>query len=161
MPLVPGDESAELEEPGEEAFDLPPASISPEGATILGLPFSGGSMRCYELNAVRGQILVQRITVVSSVPDQTFGELSSESLSERGLDASRFMSLTTSKPHGDRKARAVCHCHDLGRSAAGSWPHRLDGPAKRPNERFPRRALSDFDPNVVAGPDREKTTSVG
>ena len=30
------------------------------------------------------------------------------------------MALTTSNPSGDRKAIAVCHCHDLGRLAASS-----------------------------------------
>jgi hypothetical protein len=33
------------------------------------------------------------------------------------------MALTTRNPDGDRKTMAVCHCHDLGRFAASSFPN--------------------------------------
>jgi len=120
MPLVPGNEPPKLEEPGEEAFHLPSASISPERTAILCLSSPGRPMRCNHLNAVLSEILVEWVAVVGSVADQAFREFPGESLAERGFDESRFMSLTTSKPDGDRKARAVCHCHDLGRFAAAS-----------------------------------------
>jgi hypothetical protein len=69
------------------------------------------------------QFDIEPIVVIGTVADESFRKLFYESRSERLKDELRFMSLTTRNPDGDRKTMAVCHCHDLGRFAASSFPN--------------------------------------
>jgi len=73
------------------------------------------------LDALFCEFSVEWITVVRPVADQALWSFFDETVAERSLDELRFMSLTTSNPHGDRETVAVCHCHELGRLAASSF----------------------------------------
>jgi hypothetical protein len=75
------------------------------------------------LDSARGELRVEAVAIVRTVPDELFGQCFYESGIERFEDELCFMALTTRNPDGDRKAMAVCHGHDLGRFAAASDPN--------------------------------------
>jgi hypothetical protein len=121
--FVASDEPPEAQHPREEPFDVPPPTIAPQAATILGLALSPRIVRGDHLDAVAAQVVVEFVAVVGAVSDELFGKALYETRGERVVDELRFMPLTTRSPHGDRKTIAVCHCHDLGRFAASSDPN--------------------------------------
>ncbi|KKK77414.1 hypothetical protein LCGC14_2853840, partial [marine sediment metagenome] len=52
MVFLANDKTTKVLEPGEEAFNLPTLSVSPQGSAILGLGLSSITlMRCDHLNA--------------------------------------------------------------------------------------------------------------
>jgi len=92
MPFPSGDEASEVVEPGEEAFDDPPALVAPEGAPIL----SGGT---HSVVAMRGdqvdpeglqELAVQRITIVGAVANQVRRVLGEEAVFKRGVHEPDF-----------------------------------------------------------------------
>jgi len=101
-----------------------PAPLVPaKGSTILRHAVPPRMVRRDHLDTHLLELCVEWIAVVRLVTDEAFRELLQESGSERLEDEFRFMSLTTRNPDGDRKTMAVCHCHDLGRFAASSFPN--------------------------------------
>lgn len=99
---------------------MPAALVAAELPEVLRLPPSTRVMRCDHLNAHLRELGVERIAVVRGVADELLGEVIDEARLQRFDDELLLISLTTRNPNGDRKARAVCHCHDLGRLAAAS-----------------------------------------
>lgn len=125
LSFVARDDLPKVEEPSEKALDLPPAAVTTQGTTILGLVFARRIVRRDELNApLTKKTFVESIAVVRLVADQSRRELSEEARVECLFNERDFMALTTRNPDGERKARAVCHCHDLGRFAAASFPNK-------------------------------------
>ncbi len=110
-------------EPSKEALDFPAPSVATEGAAILCSLLSGPMIGRDHLDAVEGQLGIERVAVVGLVADQPLRKIGYEPLLERAPDELRFMALTARNPDGDRKAMAVDHCHDLGRLAASSSPN--------------------------------------
>jgi len=119
-----GDEAAGGQEPREEPLEVPAPLVATQGATILSEVDTAGVMRSDHLDAERFQLGVQRIAVVGAVADEASRQVLQEALLERFDDEFRFIALTTRNPDGDRKAMAVCHCHDLGRLAASSFANK-------------------------------------
>src|SRR5260370_26400827 len=112
--LVAHDKPTEVLEPGEEALDLPPAAIPPERAAILGSR-AVAPVRSNQLDVrFLGEFLVKRIGVVRAVSDESLRRRGEEAAVEGGADESDLMWRSTLDANGDRKTRAVCHCHDLG-----------------------------------------------
>ena len=88
------------------------------------------------LDAELGELGIEWVTVVGFVADQARRQLLYESSSEGVDNEFLLISLTTCNPDGERKAIAVCHCHDLGRLAASSDPNKsapLFAPAWEPS----------------------------
>ena len=113
--LVAGDESAEVEEPREEALDLPASAIAAKLAPVLRRHLPIGFVRCDELEAaLLHQTFVELVTVISPVADKALGLLVDEHLVESLLDQGHFVRASAFNPKGERKASAVCDCHDLG-----------------------------------------------
>ena len=107
--------------PSEQPLDVPAALVPPELSPVLRLDLSRGAMRDDQLYTKEPELLLKAHAVVRLVTDQSLGQRCYESLPERFEDELRFMALTARNPDGDRKAIAVCHCHDLGRFAAASF----------------------------------------
>lgn len=119
--LVAGNEASEAEDPCEQALDLPPTLVAAQLATVLGLATAPRMVRRDHVDAHRCELAIEWVAVVGLVADEDLGKLPpEEALLERSYDELLLISLTTFNPDGDRKARAVCHCHDLGRLAASS-----------------------------------------
>lgn len=117
------DDAAVAHEPGEEALDLPAPLVPTELPAVLRL-LPLGAIGRDELGAeLTLELGVERVAVVGAVADQSLGDFFDEPRVERVDDELALSALTTCNPHGDRKAIAVCHCHDLGRLAAASDPN--------------------------------------
>ena len=120
-----GHESSETHEPSKESFDLPAVAVAIESLRVLrGRSFSPCPMGRNEFDAELGfELIVERVAVVGLVADQDLGGFFGESGVKGVNDELTLMSRTTRSPNGERKAIAVCHCHDLGRFAAASDPN--------------------------------------
>jgi hypothetical protein len=115
---------------------VPPPAVAPQLAAVLALDLPGREVRRDHLDARGREFRVERIAVICTVADELLRELLDEPRVQRVDDELRFMSLTTRNPNGDRKAMAVCHCHDLGRLAAASFSNErtpLFAPAWEPS----------------------------
>jgi len=77
-PLIPGDESAIVLEPGKEPFDLPAALIPAERAAILSQVDPIGAMGRDQFDAAGGEGLVETITVIGGVADEPRGIVGEE-----------------------------------------------------------------------------------
>jgi hypothetical protein len=114
--LVSSDEPAEVVEPGEEPLDLPAPPVASEGTAVLGRgPRAVPPVGRDQLDAsLFPEPLGQGIAVVGLVSDQAVGGHGEEAVVDR-LFCERDLSWrSTRDPGGDRKASAVCNCHDLG-----------------------------------------------
>ena len=71
------------------------------------------SMRNDHLNALVGPSLIQSIRVIGSVPDESLRSGLDPSVFQGGFYEGDFVRRSTLDGYGDRKTRAVCHCHEL------------------------------------------------
>ncbi len=101
------------------------------------------------------KLAVEWVAIVGLVADELLRQLIDDTTLQEVVDELRFISLTTRNPAGDRKAVAVCHCHDLGRFAAASDANQsapLFAPAWEPStyasvkSSFPRSRKSSARP---------------
>ena len=111
--------------PGEQPFDFPAPTVSPQWPSVLGgwlLAISHQSVRCNELNVSFGlQPCIEFITVVSLVTDEALRLFLNETAVQCGFDEGHLMWRSTSSPNGDRKTIAVRDCHDLAPFSALCW----------------------------------------
>ena len=114
MALVARDQAAEVLEPGEEAFDLPPATVASELAPILLVVASGAAVGRDELDPALGQPGIELVAVVALVANQARDLAPEEAGRERGVDERGFGGICTCDSNGERKTSTVCDCHDLG-----------------------------------------------
>jgi len=101
-------------QPGEQPLNLPSPYVTSQRSPVLGLGFLPvRPMRRNHLDTLVFQPFVQRVTIISLVTDQSFGWVIRETTVQSRLDQRYFMRRSTANGYGDRKTRAVCHCHDL------------------------------------------------
>ena len=85
-----------------------------EFSTVLRCGFlSIAFMRLNHFNALFSQFSVQWIRIISFIADQSLGQLFGKNFGESFSDQADFMRGSRVHVNGDRKTRAVCHCHDL------------------------------------------------
>lgn len=117
-------DSPKVLQPGEQPFNLPAVAITPQRSSILSsrlLPID--FMRSNQFNALVSQFLVQRITVIGSIANQSLGALLDKAAGECSFDQSDFMRRSTFNGYGDRKTSAICHCHELCTFAPLGFSH--------------------------------------
>jgi len=106
--------SAKVLQPSKQAFDLPATTVASQGSAILGgRLLAVAFVWSDQFDAAPAQPLVQRIAVIGAVADQPLRVLSGKAFLERAFDQSDFMRRSTFRGYGDRKTRAICHCHEL------------------------------------------------
>ena len=111
-------------QPGEQPFNPPAVSIAPQRSSILGgWLLAIGLMRSNQFNALFAQFLIQRITIIGSISNQSFGTLLGKAARESSFDQSDFMRRSTFNGYGDRKTSAICHCHELCTLAPLGFSH--------------------------------------
>src|ERR1700676_2847782 len=88
-----GDQATEVMQPGKQSFDFPASAVAPEFTPVLGSGLAAVDLvRRDQFDSVLlGQVLVERIAVVSAVADHTFGRRRREALLDSGFDESSFM----------------------------------------------------------------------
>lgn len=124
MALPAVGQAAVVEQPREQALDLPAPEVTAEGSSVLGLrALPGGPMRSDQLDSsFLAEAAIERITVVSSVSNKAIGCVLEKAVVDRLFCERDLMRRSTRNPGGDRKTMAVCDCHDLGPLAALRFP---------------------------------------
>jgi hypothetical protein len=108
-------QAPEVLQPCEQSLDFPPTFVTPKFSPVLAVR-SGAitTMRCDQLDSVLlGKKIVQRVAVVSAIPNQAFRLLRHEAVLDRSRDQLLLMRRSACNPEGDRKTMAVCDCHEL------------------------------------------------
>src|SRR5512146_1966496 len=125
--LPTGDHAAVVMQPCKQTLDVPAAPIPAQHAAILGCgPAAAEVVRRDQLDAVLlAQALIQRIAVISLVPNQSRRRGPAEPGPDGLLDESAFMRRSTANPEGERKTMAVRNCHDLGPFSAARWTNTI------------------------------------
>ena len=115
MVTIPaGEGSLVLVHPGEQALDFPSAAVTPECAAVLRCrPNAVLAMWGNQFDSLGCQLLIERITVVGTIPHNSLGSSHGDGLSERRFDKGDFMWRSRSRVHGEWKTRSVCNDHEL------------------------------------------------
>ncbi len=123
--FIAHDQPAEVEEPGKESLDFPAPTLATQGSAILramsAQPHSVGSNHLRTV--VLHQRLIQPITIVGPITDQSLGDIGHNSLFQRGLDQLHFRWRSTFRPQGERKTMAVGNTHDFAALAPLGLSH--------------------------------------
>src|ERR1051325_9919264 len=115
---------AKVLQPRKQPLNFPSPFITAEFAPVLRLRFHPiRFMRRDQLNTYFLQFLVQRVGVICLVTNQPFGLLLCEALHKSFSDKGDLMRRSRFRVDGDRKTRAVCHCHELRTFAPLGLPH--------------------------------------
>ena len=116
--------SSEILQPGKQALDFPTSFVSSQDTTILGSRFlTVGLMRSDHLNSLFVQTLIERVTIVRSVTNQSFRLFFGKPLVQGLFHQFHFMRRSTSNGYGERKTSAICHCHELCTFAPLGFSH--------------------------------------
>ena len=101
-------------QPRKQPLDLPASFVTPHLSAVLRLrALAIRLVRRDHLNSKLFQLLVQRIGVIRLVADQPLGSLIGEAFGNGSLDEFNFVGRSRFRVNGERKTKAVCHCHEL------------------------------------------------
>jgi len=116
------DQSAEVVQPGKEAFDFPAATVAAQFAAVLGaFPATIELVRGDQPDAVLfPEAPVERIAVLGAVTNHSLWFGPREALLDGTFDQFRFMRRSAGDAAGDRKTMAVCDRHDFTAFSAAS-----------------------------------------
>lgn len=124
MMFVAHHQTTEVLQPSEEPLDLPPSSIATQRPAVLGHWLAAVvAVRRNELYALRSELSIEAIAVISSVPDELVRRVVGKSLIESALDKGDFMRVSRRRVRGERNTSAVCHCHELRTLAPLGFAH--------------------------------------
>lgn len=105
---------AEVLQPRKQPLNFPSPFISAQFAPVLRLRFHAiRFMRRDQLDTYFCQLLIQWVTVIRFVANQSFGLIIDKALDKSFSHKGDLMRRSRLRVDGDRKTRAVCHCHEL------------------------------------------------
>ncbi len=108
-------------QPRPQSLDLPATFVAPQLPPVLGRGFLPvRPVRRDQLNAACGEFRVERVGVVSFIPDQTFRLCEDETLNESFSDKGDFMRASRRRVDGEWKTSIVCHHHEFRAFAPAS-----------------------------------------
>src|SRR6185295_17286664 len=124
MIFIAHNQAAKVEQPGEQALNLPAPRKTTKRPAVLGR----GSAICFvgsdHLDAVvRHQLLVQFVAVVRLITNQALGYIRHNPFLKGLLHQLHFRWRSTFCPQGERKTMAVCNAHDLGALTPLGFPN--------------------------------------
>jgi len=106
--------SPEVLQPRKQSLDLPPPFVTAKFSAVLRLCFpSIGFVRRDQFNSKFFQPLVQRIRVIGFVTNHLLWSLVGEPFADSSLDKFDLVRRSRFRVNGERKTKAVCHCHEL------------------------------------------------
>ena len=115
MIVVSDNASSIILKPGEQPFNFPTPDISTQCSSILRRWFSTiSAVWRNELNFLSFQPFIQRIAIIGKVSDDALWLFFDKSFLNCLFHQFYFVGTCSGGPYGDRKARSVCDCHDLG-----------------------------------------------
>ena len=90
-------------EPSEKTFYFPAAAIASQGAAILCcFAFSIPPVWRNHLNPLGSKGVIERITVIGTIPNNSSGSSQRDNFIDCSLDKSDFMRVSRIRVHGDR-----------------------------------------------------------
>ncbi len=122
LPIVTHDQSPEIADPGDRAFDFPAAFVASQLPSILSFWFLAiCPMRANQVDSSFRQSVPQRIGISGLVVNQPWGILAWAAspfprdghLFKRGFNERDFIWCGRGKVHSQRNTLAVCHHHKL------------------------------------------------
>ena len=114
MVIMPNQQMPEIAQPGKEAFDFPSSPVTTKSPPVLGRRLLASQpVRSDQLNSLIFHALIQRIGIISLVANQPSRFGFYKSSFNNGFHKGRFVRGSARYATGDRKTRAVCHCHEL------------------------------------------------
>lgn len=114
MIFVSHNYSPKVLQPRKKSLDFPSPFGAAQNSAVLRLRFlSIGFMRRNQLNVQLFQLVVERIRIICFVADYSARSFISKSLADCSLDKPDFARRSTCRVNGERKTKAVCHCHEF------------------------------------------------
>jgi hypothetical protein len=119
-----GQYPSELVQPCKQAFDRPSPLVSTQYTAILcGWPDAPPPMRRDHLDAIGGELCIERITVIGTIPDKSLGQSHGDNRIDGSFDKGDFMWASRSRVHGEWKTCSVRNGHELRTLAALGLSH--------------------------------------
>jgi hypothetical protein len=121
VPIPANQKPSIIAQPGDGAFDLPSATVSPKRAAVLMLSLAVGEVGSDELNASPLEPTAESQGVIPAIANEsirilTWPTRSSVAYSDRGERLGRELDLTRASAmegNSQRKTLAVCQYHEL------------------------------------------------
>ena len=124
MIFVTHNYSPKVMQPREQAFDLPASLVTTKFSAVLRFrPSAINFVRRDQLNIEFLQLLVQRVGVICLIADHLSRSLVGKAFGNCSLDQFDLVRASRFRVDGDRKTRAVCHCHELRAFAPLGFSH--------------------------------------
>src|SRR5205085_7509535 len=123
MVLVAHQNATEVLQPRKQPLDFPPALVTAQAAPVLRsslLPVR--LVRSNQLHILLSKLFVQRVRIICLITDQALRRVVGEPLDKSFSDKGDFMRRSILRVNGERKTRAVCHCHELRTLAPLGFP---------------------------------------
>ena len=128
MIFVAHNYSPKVLQPRKEPFDFPPPFVAAKLSPVLRFSaFAIGFGRRNKLNLEFFQLFVQRIRIICFITDYPSRSLVGESFTDGSLDQFDFVWRSRFREDGERKTKAICHCHEFRAFAPLGFSH-LEAP---------------------------------
>ncbi len=107
-------DTSEFVEPCKCALDFPSSAIAAQFSPVLRRGSDAiAFMRRNHFNTLFCQLLIERITVIGTIPNKSLGSSQGDGFIEGSFDKGDFMWASRSRVHGDRKTASVRNNHEL------------------------------------------------
>ena len=114
MIFVTHHNSPKILQPRKQSLDFPSPFVATKLSPVLCFrPFPVGFVRRNQLNVESLQLFIQRVGIIRFIADYLSRSLIGKSLTDRSLDKFNLVWRSRFRVDGDRKTKAVCHCHEL------------------------------------------------
>ena len=101
-------------QPCKQPLDLPAAFVAAQFSAVLRVClFAIGFVRRDQLNSEFFQLLVQRVRIIRFIANQFLRSLEGLPFADGSLNEFDFVRRSTRRVDGERKTKAICHCHKL------------------------------------------------
>jgi hypothetical protein len=116
--------SPKVLQPCKQTFNFPSSFVTSQFSAILRFClFPIPLVRCYQLYVKIFQRFIQWIGIKGFITNHLFRSLIGKSFSYSSLDQFDFVRRSRFCVNGERKTRAVCHCHELRAFAPLGFSH--------------------------------------
>jgi hypothetical protein len=112
--FITDNEATEIMQPSKQAFNPSSFGIATQWPSVLSFGFdSVDLMRRDYFDTILLKLAIKRITVIRSITDESLGSSLKEATLESFSNKGDFMRRSRRNVCGERKTRAICHCHEL------------------------------------------------
>ena len=120
MVFVTNNQPPEILKPGKQTFNFPSTPITSQLPAVLGRRLFASSAVWYNhLNAALIQkLLIKSVAIIGFIANKLIRRIAGKTAVDGCLNKLYFMGRSAFHMSGDRKARSVCDCQDLGALAA-------------------------------------------